>query len=219
MLQNLAFIRRNIRSMVRAYAKVAGIALILIAATNLLSGIGGFSLVEDVLYLATGSIFVYASFRLRNSKDTRYMVGGMGALYLLAGVFVLALVFLFDLPLGGEDYYLVDDLLHTVFGAISLLVAALLPCADAPSNALGFFCATEYDVPARDGGGSSSHRRKKTVTTIPMKAASKNTNTKAKTTISIGNRWTAKVIILLLLLASTSYLAGVYSQRPKVHIA
>ena len=118
--------------MVRAYAKVAGIALILIAATNLLFGIGGFSLVEDILYLTTGSIFVYASFGLRNSKDTRYMVGGMGALYLLAGVFVLALVFLFDLPLGGEDNYLVDDLLHAMFGAISLLVAALLPCADEP---------------------------------------------------------------------------------------
>ena len=118
--------------MVRAYAKVTGVAFILIAATNLLFGIGGFSLVEDILYLTTGSIFVYASFGLRNSKDTRYMVGGMGALYLLAGVFVLALVFLFDLPLGGEDNYLVDDLLHTVFGAISLLVAALLPCADEP---------------------------------------------------------------------------------------
>ena len=118
--------------MMRAYAKVAGIALILIAATNLLFDVRGFSLAEDILYLTTGSIFVYASFRLRNSKDTRYMVGGMGALYLLAGVFVLALVFLFDLPLGGEDNYLVDGLLHTVFGAISLLVAALLPCADEP---------------------------------------------------------------------------------------
>ena len=118
--------------MVRAYTKVAGIVLILIAATNLLFGIGGFSLVEDILYLTTGSIFVYASFRLRNSKDTRYIVGGMGALYLLAGVFVLALVFLFDFPLGGEDSYLVDDLLHAMFGAISLLVGTVLPCADEP---------------------------------------------------------------------------------------
>ncbi|HZB83555.1 MAG TPA: hypothetical protein VE288_12025 [Rubrobacteraceae bacterium] len=118
--------------MVRAYAKVAGIALILIAATNLLFDVRGFSPSRDVLYLATGSIFVYAGFGLRNSKDTRYMVGGMGALYLLADVFVLALVFLFDLPLGGEDNYLVDDLLHAVFGAISLLVAVLLPGADEP---------------------------------------------------------------------------------------
>ena len=118
--------------MVRAYAKAAGIAFILIAVTNLLVDIPGFSPLEDVLYLATGSIFVYAGFGLRNSKDTRYIVGGMGVLYLLAGVFVLALVFLFDLPLGGEDSYLVDDLLHAMFGAISLLVAALLPCADEP---------------------------------------------------------------------------------------
>ena len=118
--------------MVRAYAKVAGIAFILIAVTNPLVDIGGFPPLEDVLYLTTGSIFVYAGFGLRNSRDTRYIVGGMGVLYLLAGVFVLALVFLFDLPLGGEDNYLVDDLLHTVFGAISLLVAALLPCADEP---------------------------------------------------------------------------------------
>lgn len=118
--------------MVRAYAKAAGIALILIAVTNLLVDIRGFSPLEDVLYLTTGSIFVYAGFGLRNSKDTRYIVGGMGVLYLLAGVFVLALVFLFDLPLRGEDYYLVDDLLHAVFGAVSLLVAALLPCADEP---------------------------------------------------------------------------------------
>ena len=118
--------------MVQAYAKAAGIAFILIAATNLLVDIRGFSPLEDVLYLATGSIFVYAGFGLRNSKDTRYMVGGMGALYLLAGVFVLALVFLFDLPLGGEDSYLVDDLLHAMFGAISLLLGTVLPCADEP---------------------------------------------------------------------------------------
>jgi hypothetical protein len=118
--------------MVRAYAKVAGIALILIAVTNLLFDVRGFSPLEDVLYLTTGSIFVYAGFGLRNSRDTRYIIGGMGVLYLLAGVFVLALVFLFDLPLGGEDYYLVDDLPRAVFGAVSFLVAALLPCADEP---------------------------------------------------------------------------------------
>ena len=118
--------------MVRAYANVAGIAFILIAVTNLLVDIRSFPPLEDVLYLTTGSIFVYAGFGLRNSRDTRYIVGGMGVLYLLAGVFVLALVFLFDLPLGGEDYYLVDDLLHAVFGAVSLLVASLLACADEP---------------------------------------------------------------------------------------
>ena len=118
--------------MVRAYAKVAGIALILIAATNLLFDVRGFSPLGDVLYLTTGSIFVYAGFGLRNARDTRYIVGGMGVLYLLASVFVLALFFLLDLPLRGEDNYLVDDLLRAVFGTISLLVAALLPCADEP---------------------------------------------------------------------------------------
>jgi hypothetical protein len=88
-----------------------------------------------------------------------------------------------------------------------------------PQQRLRVFCTTEYDVPARAGGESSRHRRKKTVTTIPMKAASKITNTKAKTAISMGNCSIAKVVILLLLLAPTSHLAGVYSQRAKSHIA
>ena len=118
--------------MVRAYAKVAGIALILITVTNLLFDVWGISPLEDVLYLSTGSILVYVDFGLRNPRDTRYMIGGIGVLYLLASVFVLALFFLLDLPLRGEDNYLVDDLLRAVFGTISLLVAALLPCADDP---------------------------------------------------------------------------------------
>ena len=118
--------------MVRAYAKVAGIALILITVTNLLFDVWGISPLEDVLYLSTGSILVYVAFGLRTPRDTRYMIGGIGVLYLLASVFVLALFFLLDLPLRGEDNYLVDDLLRAVFGTISLLVAALLPCADDP---------------------------------------------------------------------------------------
>ena len=118
--------------MVRAYAKVAGIVLILITVTNLLFDVWGISPLEDVLYLSTGSILVYVGFGLRNPRDTRYMIGGIGVLYLLASVFVLALFFLLDLPLRGEDNYLVDDLLRAVFGTISLLVAALLPCADDP---------------------------------------------------------------------------------------
>jgi hypothetical protein len=119
--------------MVRAYAKVAGIALILIAVTNLLFDVWGVSPLEDVLYLTTGGIFAYMGFRSSNSRDTRYVVGGMGVLYLLASVFVLTLVFLFELPLRGEDNHFIDDLLHAVFGTISLLVAALLACADDPS--------------------------------------------------------------------------------------
>jgi hypothetical protein len=118
--------------MVRAYAKVAGIVLILITVTNLLFDVWGISPLEDVLYLSTGSILVYVGFKLRNSRDTRYMIGGIGVLYLLASVFSLALFFLLDLPLRGEDNYLVDDLIHAVFGTISLLVTALLPCADDP---------------------------------------------------------------------------------------
>ena len=118
--------------MVRTYARVVGIALILVAVTNALFDIWGVSRLEDVLYLITGGIFVYVGFGLRNSRDTRYVVGGMGVLYLLASVFVLALVFLFGLPLRGEDNRFVDDLLHAVFGTLSILVAALLPCKDEP---------------------------------------------------------------------------------------
>jgi hypothetical protein len=118
--------------MVRTYARVVGIALILVAVANALFAIRGVSRLEDVLYLITGGIFVYVGFGLRNSRDTRYVVGGMGVLYLLASVFVLALVFLFGLPLRGEDNRFVDDLLHAVFGTLSILVAALLPCKDEP---------------------------------------------------------------------------------------
>ena len=118
--------------MVRTYARVVGIALILVAVANALFDIRGVSRLEDILYLITGGIFVYVGFGLRNSRDTRYVVGGMGVLYLLASVFVLALVFLFGLPLRGEDNRFVDDLLHAVFGTLSILVAALLPCKDEP---------------------------------------------------------------------------------------
>ena len=118
--------------MIRAYAKVVGIALVLIAVADVLFDVRGGSPLESMLYLITGGIFAYMGFRSRNPRDTRYVVGGMGVLYLLASVFVLALVFLLGLPLRGEDNRLVGDLLHAVFGILSILVAALLPCEDDP---------------------------------------------------------------------------------------
>lgn len=113
--------------MVRAYAKVTGIALILIAVADALFDIQGVSLLEDVLYLSTGAIFAYIGFRLRDPRDIRYVVSGMGVLYLLAGMSVLALNLFFGLPLESEDEGFVGDILRAAFGVLNILVAALLP--------------------------------------------------------------------------------------------
>ena len=117
--------------MLRTYARVAGLVLILFGVVGIFGVLGDFvGPVEGVLYLGTGGIFFYTGLGRMNAGDTRGVVGRMSVLYLVAGVFVIFLSAAYDLPLLGA-YDLVDDYARVAFGALNIL-ATLLPCQDDP---------------------------------------------------------------------------------------
>ncbi len=80
------------------------------------------------LHLVTAAIFFYVSFARASAREIRYVVGGIGLLYLLSGVFVVVGLLLYDLSF--EAYELVYNLMRAAFGAFSIFVARFLGCAD-----------------------------------------------------------------------------------------
>ncbi len=75
---------------------------------------------DVVLYLFTGAVFSYVGFAKLSSEATRSLVGGIGILYLLCGMLVIAVSFAFDLPVEG------GDVMWVVLGILNVLGAMFL---------------------------------------------------------------------------------------------
>ncbi len=77
--------------MVRLYAKVVGVSVILIGVVGLLLGdksllgVLNIDLAEDGIHLLTGRLLAYAGFAARSLKVVRAIVGGIGVAYLVVG--------------------------------------------------------------------------------------------------------------------------------------
>ncbi len=65
------------------------------------------------------------------ARDVRGIVGGMGVLYLVTGVFVVFLSTAYELP-PLSDYDLWDEYGRIAFGSLSIFVAGFLPCEGDP---------------------------------------------------------------------------------------
>ena len=114
--------------MVRTYAQVVGVVLVLLGVIGLLLGeerlfgLLNVDLLEDLIHLASGGLLIYASLLQRSTRFTRGVVGALGAFYLLVGTLGFVVPFLFELLPHG--YSVFDNLIHVVLGILSLLIYA-----------------------------------------------------------------------------------------------
>jgi uncharacterized protein DUF4383 len=117
--------------MLRLYAQVVGVVLILIGVLGLILGdrlvlgILNVDIVEDIVHLLTGGLLAYVGFGRPDAALARNLVGGLGVVYLLVGVLGFIVPNLFGLIPSG--YTVFDNLLHLVLGILSLVVAFVLP--------------------------------------------------------------------------------------------
>ena len=113
--------------MVRAYAGIVRVSLILIGVVGLLLGersllgVLNIDILEDVTHLVTGGLLAYVGFGQRDEGLARSVVGGLGVIYLLVGVLGFIAPALFGLLPHG--YTIVDNLIHLAAGFLSIAVA------------------------------------------------------------------------------------------------
>ena len=117
------------RSLVRQYAQIMGIVILLVGVVGLVLGddqrliVFNIDLVEDIVHLVTGGLMAYVGFAARDSGPARTVVGGLGVVYLLVGILGFIVPNLFGLLPHG--YNLADNILHLVLGVLGIAVAGL----------------------------------------------------------------------------------------------
>ncbi len=113
--------------MVRLYAKVVGVSVILIGVVGLLLGdksllgVLNIDLAEDGIHLLTGGLLAYAGFAARDLKVVRAIVGGIGVAYLVVGVVAFVKPMFFGLIPSGYEVVL-DNLIHLTLGVLGIFV-------------------------------------------------------------------------------------------------
>ena len=117
--------------MVRLYAKVVGVTVILIGVVGLvlgnksLLGVLNIDLAEDGIHLLTGGLLAYAGFAARSLTVVRAIVGGIGIAYLFVGLVAFARPMFFGLIPSGYETVL-DNLIHLTLGVLGIFVGFLL---------------------------------------------------------------------------------------------
>src|SRR5215212_8488531 len=112
---------------VRRYAQIIGVVLILIGIVGLVLGnelflgILNIDIVEDVVHLITGGIYSYVGFGRTDPAAARNVILALGVIYLLVGILGFLVPMMFGLIPHG--YTIFDDLLHLALGVLSLMVA------------------------------------------------------------------------------------------------
>ena len=113
--------------MVRTYAQILGVVLILtgilglLVGERLLLGILNVDLVEDIVHLITGGSLAYVGFGRTDLGLARNVVLALGVIYLLVGILGFVVPSLFGLLPDG--YTIFDNLLHLALGVASIAVA------------------------------------------------------------------------------------------------
>ena len=116
---------------VKRFAQILGVVLILIGVVGLLLGdrvwlgILNVDIVEDIVHLATGGLLAYVGFGRTDLSTARSVVLALGVVYLLVGILGFVVPTLFGLIPSG--YTIFDDLLHLALGGLSLAVALSAP--------------------------------------------------------------------------------------------
>jgi hypothetical protein len=117
--------------LIRTYAQILGIVLILVGIVGLLVGEGlllgilNTDVVEDIVHILTGGLLAYVGFGRLDLGAARSVVAAFGVVYLLVGILGFILPNLFGLIPSG--YTVFDDLLHLVLGVLSLVIVFTQP--------------------------------------------------------------------------------------------
>lgn len=90
-------------------------------------GVGTTSPVVDLDHLFVGGLLAYAGFRGQDEPFVRTIVGGMGVLYLLAGVFAFVVPALFGIFPDRPNGIFLNHLVHLVLGVSNVAAAIFLP--------------------------------------------------------------------------------------------
>ncbi len=113
--------------MVRIFATLVGIVLLLLGllglllGDELLLGLVNIDVLEDLVHLASGALLLYAGVQY-NAVVARGIVGAVSLVYLLVGVLGFLVPYLFGLLPHG--YSIVDNAIHLILGILGLLVYA-----------------------------------------------------------------------------------------------
>ena len=124
--------------MVRLYAQILGVVLILtgilglVLGERLLLGILNIDVLEDVVHVLTGGILAYVGFARADLALARNVVLGLGVIYLVVGLIGFVVPTLFGLLPDG--YTVFDNLLHLALRILSIAVA-LLTRSGTPADA------------------------------------------------------------------------------------
>ena len=123
--------------MVRLYAQVLGVVLILtgilglLLGERLLLGILNIDVLEDLVHILTGGLLAYVGFGRPDRALARNVVLGLGVIYLVVGVVGFVVPTLFGLLPDG--YTVFDNLLHLALGGLSI-AAAIIGREGAPAS-------------------------------------------------------------------------------------
>ena len=113
--------------MLRIYTRVLAVVLALIGVAAL-AGVFGVGPGAGVLYLISAGIVAYAGSSERDPDIVRTVVGGMGLLFWISGLFLAVIMGALGFPYEGRFWEV--GLWHAALGALSVSCAVLLPCAD-----------------------------------------------------------------------------------------
>ncbi len=112
--------------LLRRYAQILGVVLILVGLLGLLLGervwlgVLNVDLFEDIVHLVTGGLLAFVGFSERGGEYARSVVGGLGVVYLLVGLLGFATPALIGLLPHGNSVF--DNLLHLALGVASIAV-------------------------------------------------------------------------------------------------
>lgn len=123
---------------VRRYAQILGVVLLLVGVVGLVLGdrvwlgILNVDILEDIVHLITGGLLAYLGFGRADLALARNLVLALGVIYLVVGILGFVVPTMFGLIPHG--YTVFDDLLHLALGVLSIAVA-LFARGEAPATA------------------------------------------------------------------------------------
>lgn len=115
------------QEVLRLYAQIVGLVLILIGVVGLFLGerswlgVLNVDILEDIVHLVTGALLALVGFWERGRAYARGVVGTLGVIYLLVGVLGFVTPTLFGLLPHGYSVW--DNVLHLALGVLSVALA------------------------------------------------------------------------------------------------
>lgn len=122
---------RENNQMAKQYAQIVGIVLLLLGVVGLvlgdpepLFGALNIDLVEDIVHLVLGAVFVYLGFANVDNATVKTVVGAIGVVLLLVGI--VGFISPTGFGLLTHPWTVVDNIIHLLLGLLGIAVGFLL---------------------------------------------------------------------------------------------